>query len=69
MSRVVEVVKEIICTYLGTGTTPDGIYAVWEIQRGNKQELLDHINALISIFTDAKKELEESLKNGSINNK
>lgn len=54
-----EVAKNIIITYIGKGQTHDGLYDIMEINSGNKEVLLEHINTIISIFQDAKKQLEE----------
>lgn len=61
-SKCVALTKEIICAYLGTNITPEGVYAIYEIRRGNNEELLCHIKAMISIFESAKIDLEETLK-------
>ena len=62
-SKCVQVTKEVICAYLSTNITPGGINAIYEIRRGNNEELLCHIKALISIFESAKIDLEEGDKN------
>lgn len=64
-SKCVEVAKGIICAYLSTNITPESISAMYEIRRGNNEELLCHIKAIISIFESAKIDLEEELKNDS----
>lgn len=61
-SKCIQVAKEVICAYLGTNITPESINAIYEIRRGDNEELLCHIKALISIFESAKIDLEESLK-------
>ena len=58
-SNCVYVAKEIICAYLSTNITPESINAMYEIRRGNNEELLCHIKALISIFESAKIDLEQ----------
>ena len=62
MSNCVEVTKEVICAYLSTNITPESISAMYEIRRGNNEELLCHIKALISIFESAKIDLEQGVK-------
>ena len=61
-SKCVEVTKEVICAYLSTNITPESISAMYEIRRGNNEELLCHIKALISIFESAKIDLEQGVK-------
>ena len=58
-SKCVALVKGVICAYLSTNITPESINAIYEIRRGNKEELLCHIKALISIFESAKIDLEQ----------
>ena len=58
-SKCVQVTKEVICAYLSTNITPESINAMYEIRRGNNEELLCHIKALISIFESAKIDLEQ----------
>ena len=62
-SKCIQVTKEIICAYLSTNITPESINALYEIRKGNKEELLCHIKALISIFESAKIDLEQGEKN------
>ena len=62
-SKCVDVAKEVICAYLSTNITPESINAIYEIRRGNNEELLCHIKALISIFESAKIDLEQGEKN------
>lgn len=61
-SKCIALAKEIICSYLSTNITPDSINAIYEIRRGNDEELLCHIKALISIFESAKIDLEQGEK-------
>lgn len=53
-----EFTKHFIATFLSQGQTPDALYDLYEIKSGNDKLLLEHINALISIFEKAKEELE-----------
>lgn len=62
-SKCIQVAKEVICAYLSTNITPESINAMYEIRRGNNEELLCHIKALISIFESAKIDLEQGEKN------
>ena len=62
-SKCVQVTKEVICAYLSTNITPESINAIYEIRKGNNEELLCHVKALISIFESAKIDLEEGDKN------
>lgn len=62
-SKCIQVTKEVICAYLSTNITPESINAIYEIRRGNNEELLCHIKALISIFESAKIDLEQGEKN------
>lgn len=61
-SKCIQVAKEVICAYLSTNITPESINAMYEIRRGNNEELLCHIKALISIFESAKIDLEQGVK-------
>ena len=61
-SKCVEVAKGVICSYLSTNITPESINAIYEIRRGNNEELLCHIKAMISIFESAKIDLEQGEK-------
>lgn len=64
-SKCIQVAREVICAYLSTNITPESVNAIYEIRRGNNEELLCHIKALISIFESAKIDLEGGLKNDS----
>ena len=57
-----ELSKHLIVTYLSQAQTPDALCDLYEIRSGNDSLLLEHINALISIFKKAKKELERKQK-------
>ena len=59
-----EVAKDIIKSYIGSGQTYEGLYDIMEINSGNKEVLFEHINIIISIFQDAKKQLEEEKMKG-----
>ena len=52
--------KSIILSVLQDGIlTIDSIDAVWEINNGNKQELIEHIKAIKNIMSKALEELEK----------
>lgn len=57
-----EVAKDIIKSYIGRGQAYEGLYDIMEINSGNKEVLVEHINAVIGIFQKAKKQLEEETK-------
>ena len=57
-ARAIDVAKEVICAYLNTGVTAEGVFMVYEIRSGNKEMLLEHTKALRNIFDMAIKELE-----------
>lgn len=53
-----EFTKNFIITYLSQDQTPDAIYDIYKIRSGNNKLLLEHITAIINIFTKAKEQLE-----------
>lgn len=55
-----QVAKSVIKAYLGQRMSPDNTYALYEINSGNDDLLLEHIKALRYIFGEAIKEIEES---------
>lgn len=59
MTKCQDVAKEIICAYLSTSATPEGLNAIYEIRSGDKKVLLKHIKALCNIFDTAIEELIE----------
>ena len=63
MTREVETAKNIICTFLGTGENADSLYDLYEINRGNKKMLLEHVKALASIFSVAYADLLKEVEN------
>ena len=59
MSKEVEITREIIVTYLGSldkNVTIEEAILIGVVRRNDI--LLEHVNALINIFTKAKEELE-----------
>ena len=61
-SNFVEMAKKIIVTYLGSELTFEGLSELYDIQSGDNEVLLRHVKALESIFTQARKDLENELK-------
>lgn len=61
-SNFVEMAKKIIVTYLGSELTFEGLSELYDIQNGDNEVLLRHVKALESIFTQARKDLENELK-------
>lgn len=66
MSREIELSKEIICAFLNKNISKENIIALYNIKSGDINELYGHIDALASIFTKAKEQLE---KEGVVQNK
>ena len=62
MNKELDIAKRIIINHLNTNLNPDSVSAIYNIQSGNKEILLSHIDACISIFNKAKKQLEEEMK-------
>lgn len=62
MNKELDVAKSIIRNHLNTNLDPDSVSAIYNIQSGNKEILLSHIDVCISIFNKAKKQLEEEMK-------
>lgn len=58
-----ECATNIIKTVLRNGSTPDAIHDLYEISRGNKNLLLEHIIALKNIFAKAEKQLKKEVNN------
>lgn len=63
MLSELDVAKRIIVSYLNNNVNGDSLSALFAIQRGDKEELLEHIKALIPIFIEAKKQLEKEIEN------
>ena len=57
------VAKNMIINYLNNGENADSLYAIFQIQQGDKEELLEHIEAILSIFIEAKEQLEKEMEN------
>lgn len=62
MNKELDVVKSIIRNHLHTNLNIDSLNALYEIDNDNKELLLAHIDAVISIFKKAKEQLEEEMK-------
>ena len=62
MNKELNVAKSIIRNHLYTNLNIDSLNALYEIDNGNKELLLAHIEAIISIFKNAKEQLEEEMK-------
>lgn len=63
MLSELNVAKNMIINYLNNNINHDSLSALLAIKRGDKEELLEHIKALIPIFIEAKKQLEKEIKN------
>ncbi len=61
MSREIEIVKEIIITYLNKNINLESANELYDITHGDKQVLYSHIKALSNIFAKAKEQLEKEL--------
>ena len=62
MNNELDVAKRIIINHLNTNLNIESLNALHEIDNGNKEILLAHIDAVISIFKNAKEQLEEEMK-------
>lgn len=62
MNKELDVAKRIIRNHLNTNLNIDSLDALYEIDNDNKELLLAHIDAVISIFKNAKEQLEEEMK-------
>ena len=62
MNKELDVAKSIIRNHLNTNLNIDSLNALYEIDNDNKELLLAHIEAIISIFKKAKEQLEEEMK-------
>ena len=62
-TRELDVAKYMIISYLNTNINGDSLSALFAIQQGDKEELLEHIEAILSIFSEAKKQLEKEMEN------
>lgn len=62
MNKELDVAKSIIRNHLNTNLNIDSLDALCEIDNDNKELLLAHIEAIISIFKKAKEQLEEEMK-------
>ncbi len=63
MLSELDVAKHMIISYLNNNVNGDSLSALFEIQQGDKEELLEHIKALIPIFIKAKEQLEKEMEN------
>ena len=63
MLSELDVAKYMIISYLNTNINGDSLSALFAIQQGDKEELLEHIKALIPIFIEAKNQLEKEMEN------
>lgn len=63
MLNELDVAKYMIISYLNTNINGDSLSALFAIQQGDKEELLEHIKALIPIFIEAKNQLEKEMEN------
>lgn len=64
-TRELDFARGMIINYLSNGENADSLYAIFQIQQGDKEELLEHIEAILSIFSKAKEQLEKEMKNGN----
>lgn len=62
-TRELDFARGMIINHLSTGENADSFYAIFQIQQGDKEELLGHIEAILSIFSEAKKQLEKEMEN------
>lgn len=62
MNKELDVAKSIIRNHLNMNSNIDSLNSIYEIDNGNKELLLAHIEAIISIFKKAKEQLEEEMK-------
>lgn len=62
MLSELDVAKYMIISYLNNNINADSLSALFAIQQGDKEELLEHIKALIPIFIEAKNQLEKEMK-------
>ena len=62
MLSELDVAKYMIISYLNTNINGDSLSALFAIQQGDKEELLEHIKALIPIFIKAKEQLEKEME-------
>ena len=63
MLNELDVAKYMIVSYLNNNINVDSLSALFAIQQGDKEELLEHIKALIPIFIEAKNQLEKEMEN------
>lgn len=63
MLSELDVAKHMIISYLNNNVNADSLSALFAIQQGDKEELLEHIKALIPIFIEAKEQLEKEMEN------
>ena len=63
MLSELNVAKNMIINYLNNNINHDSLSVLLAIKRGDQEELLEHIKALIPIFIEAKKQLEKEIKN------
>ena len=62
MNTELDVATNIIINNLNTKLSMESLGSLYEIDNGNKEILLAHIEAIISIFKKAKEQLEEEMK-------
>ena len=63
MLSELDVAKYMIISYLNNNINGDSLSALFAIQQGDKEGLLEHIKALIPIFIEAKNQLEKEMEN------
>ena len=62
-TRELDFARSMIINHLSTNVNPESLSAILAIQQGDKEELLEHIKALIPIFIEAKNQLEKEMEN------
>lgn len=62
-TRELDFARGMIINYLSNGENADSLYAIFQIQQGDKEELLEHIEVILSIFSKAKEQLEKEMEN------
>lgn len=62
-TRELDFARGVIINHLSTNVNPESLSAIFAIQQGDKEELLEHIEAILSIFSKAKEQLEKEMEN------
>ena len=67
--KELDVAKSFVMKILSNNgePTPDGVYDMFEINRGNNEVLLQHLEAIISIINKAIEQIKEGEKDDKIN--